>query len=78
MLVHTDWPTYGEDWSMRRADAEMTWVTGLIEEIRSARAQMHVPVGLKLDMVQLALDEAGRAAWARNEALIRALPGSRR
>jgi valyl-tRNA synthetase len=48
-------------------------VTGLIDEIRSARAQMHVPVGLKLEMVQLSLDEAGRGAWARNEALIKRL-----
>ncbi len=73
MLVHTDWPTYGaeliDDASMR----EMTWVTTLIDEIRSARAQMHVPVGLKLDMLQLALDDAGRGAWTRNEALIKRL-----
>jgi valyl-tRNA synthetase len=29
----------------------MTFVTGLIDDIRSARAQVHVPVGLKADLV---------------------------
>lgn len=48
----------------------MSWVISLIEEIRSARAQVHVPAGLKLPVVQLALDAAGREALARNEALI--------
>ena len=73
MLVHTDWPAYGEELVDAPAMREMTWAITLIEEIRSARAQMHVPVGLKLDMLQLALDDAGRTAWARNEALIRRL-----
>jgi valyl-tRNA synthetase len=73
MLVHTDWPAYGEDLVDAASMREMTWAISLIEDIRSARAQMHVPVGLKLDMLQLSLDDAGRTAWARNEALIRRL-----
>jgi valyl-tRNA synthetase len=73
MLVHTDWPSYGADLIDTAADREMNWVTTLIEEIRSARAQMHVPVGLKLDMLQINLDAAGRLAWSRNEALIKRL-----
>ena len=73
MLVHTDWPAYGEELVDAPAMREMTWAISLIEDIRSARAQMHVPVGLKLDMLQLSLDDAGRTAWARNEALIRRL-----
>jgi valyl-tRNA synthetase len=73
MLVHTDWPTYGAELIDAPALQEMTWVTTLIDEIRSARAQMHVPVGLKLDMLSLALDAAGQQAWARNEALIKRL-----
>ncbi|MDP3264122.1 MAG: valine--tRNA ligase [Tabrizicola sp.] len=72
-LVHTDWPGYGLDLIDAKADAEMNWVTTLIDEIRSARAQMHVPVGLKLDMVATTLDDAARAAWGRNEALIKRL-----
>ncbi len=73
MIAHADWPALGLDLVEPEADREMTWVTGLIEEIRSARAQMHVPVGLKLDMLALAMDGAARAAWARNETLIKRL-----
>ena len=67
------WPALGADMVDAAADAEMGWVTGLIDEIRSARAQMRVPVGLKLDLCVLSLDDAGRAALARNDALIRRL-----
>ena len=45
----------------------------LIDDIRSARAQMHVPVGLKLDMLCTAADPAARTAWSRNETLIKRL-----
>ena len=40
-------PTYGAELIDPAADREMNWVIALIEEIRSARAQMHVPVGLQ-------------------------------
>jgi len=74
MLVHADWPTYqASDLVDEKADREMNWVISLIEDIRSARAQMHVPAGLHLPMLRLELDEAGQAAWARNEALIKRL-----
>ena len=70
LLVHTDWPAY-PDLADKEAEAEMSFVTGLIDEIRSARAQVHVPVGLKCDLVATELSPAARAAWDRNEALIR-------
>jgi len=73
MLIHTDWPTYGPELIDAASDREMNWVTTLIDEIRSARAQMHVPAGLKLAMLQTALDGPGRAAWAANAALIQRL-----
>ncbi|NEY91301.1 valine--tRNA ligase [Tabrizicola oligotrophica] len=69
-LVHTDWPAFA-DLTDAAAATEMGFVTGLIDEIRSARAQVHVPVGLKCDLVATELSPAARAAWARNEALIR-------
>ncbi|OYU40477.1 MAG: valine--tRNA ligase [Pseudorhodobacter sp. PARRP1] len=71
LLVHTDWPTYGSDLINADAASEMTFVTTLIEEIRSARAQVHVPVGLKCDLVATELSPAARTAWQRNEALIK-------
>ena len=71
MLVHADWPAYSaDDLSDAAADREMTWVIGLIDAVRSARAQMRVPAGLQVPMVLRELDQAGREAWARNEALI--------
>ena len=55
------------------ADREMNWVIGLIDDIRSARQQMHVPAGLKIPMLVSGWDDAGKGAWARNEALIKKL-----
>ncbi|MFB2533149.1 valine--tRNA ligase [Paracoccus sp. p3-h83] len=73
MLVHGDWPTYGADLIDPVADAEMNWVINLIETIRSARAQMGVPVGLKLPMVQVTADDTARTAWTRNQPMIQRL-----
>ncbi len=74
MLVHADWPTYqAADLVDENADSEMNWVINLIDDIRSARAQMHVPAGLHLPMLRLDLDAAGQAAWDRNETLIKRL-----
>lgn len=70
MLIHADWPTYGAELIDPEADREMNWVIDLIETIRSSRAQMGVPVGLKLPMVLAEADDAARTAFARNEALI--------
>ncbi|HQY44834.1 MAG TPA: valine--tRNA ligase, partial [Paracoccaceae bacterium] len=70
MLVHGDWPLYGAELIDEKADREMNWVIRLIEDIRSARTQMRVPVGLKLPMILTALDDAGREALTRNRALI--------
>ncbi|KIN79018.1 valine--tRNA ligase [Sulfitobacter mediterraneus] len=74
MLVHADWPTYSTaDLLDADADRELNWVIGLIESIRSARQQMHVPAGLKVPMLVTDLDAAGQAAWDRNEVMIKRL-----
>jgi valyl-tRNA synthetase len=70
MLVHADWPTYTTDLIDADADREMNWVVALIEDIRSARAQMHVPAGLQVPLVVTGMDEAATTAWSRNETLI--------
>jgi valyl-tRNA synthetase len=70
MLVHADWPAYSTDLVDAEADREMNWVISVIENVRSARSQMHVPAGLKVPMLVSQLDEAGKGAWVRNEALI--------
>ena len=74
MLVHADWPTYtAADLVKPEADAEMNWVISVIENTRSARAQMHVPAGLYVDMLVSNIDAAGQAAWDANETLIKRL-----
>ncbi|WP_432817071.1 valine--tRNA ligase [Sulfitobacter sp. JB4-11] len=74
MLIHADWPTYTlADCLDEDADRELNWVITLIENIRSARAQMHVPAGLKVPMLMTDIDTQGQAAWERNEAMIKRL-----
>ena len=73
MLVHQDWPEMPESLIDAEADREMNWVISLIENIRSVRAEMHVPAGAKIPMLQLELDAAGQAALKGNDLLIRRL-----
>ena len=73
LLVHTDWPELPASLIDRDAEREMTFVTTLIDDIRSARAQVHVPVGLKADLVATSLTEEAHAAFQRNETLIKRL-----
>jgi valyl-tRNA synthetase len=73
LLVHTDWPTLPQTLIDPAAMQEMTFVTTLIDDIRSARAQVHVPVGLKADLIATSLSDAARQAFQRNEALIKRL-----
>jgi len=74
MVVHADWPTYtAADLIDTDADREMNWVISVIENTRSARAQMRVPAGLYVPMLVTEIDGNGQAAWDRNEALIKRL-----
>ena len=73
MLVHGDWPTYGDELIDADADREINWVISLIEAIRSARAQVNVPAGLQVPVLVTEIDAAGEQAWARNEAMIKRL-----
>ena len=73
MLVHGDWPELGPDLIDPDADRQMNWVIGLIEAVRSARAQMGVPAGAKLDLIVTEADAAARAALAANAPLIERL-----
>ena len=71
MLVHQEWPTYGAELVDEAAGRELNWVIQVIDNIRSARAQVHVPAGLKIPVILQDMDDAGRTAWAGNEALIK-------
>ncbi len=73
-LIHTDWPTYeAADLVNAAADREMNWVISLIEGIRSARAQMNVPAGLKIPVVQTDSDASSDTALHNNLAMIQKL-----
>ena len=73
LLTHQDWPEYGADLIDETADAEMSWVIQVIENIRSTRAQMNVPAGLYVPLIQTEADDAAKTAWAGNEALVKRL-----
>jgi valyl-tRNA synthetase len=70
LLCHADWPDYGSDMIDPAADAEMNWVIGLIEEIRSVRAQMHVPAGAKVTLLRLDASADQTTALERNQAMV--------
>ncbi|MDO5604343.1 MAG: valine--tRNA ligase [Paracoccus sp. (in: a-proteobacteria)] len=73
MLVHGDWPEPGADLIDEAADRQMNWVIALIENIRSARAQMGVPAGARLDLIVTGADAQARDALAANAPLIERL-----
>ena len=70
LLVHADWPEYGAELIDAEADAEMGWITGLIDEIRSVRAQMRVPAGARIPLIELSLSPAQAEALERNRPLV--------
>jgi valyl-tRNA synthetase len=70
-LIHADWPAYlATDLVDAQADNELNWVIRLIEAIRSARAQMHVPAGAYIPCVVKAFESKAKSAYERNQALI--------
>ena len=74
MLAHADWPTYtANELIDADADREMNWVIGLIDNVRSARAQVHVPAGAKVPVLVTGLDAKGQSAWDNNHVLIQRL-----
>ncbi|PJI92700.1 valyl-tRNA synthetase [Yoonia maricola] len=74
MLAHADWPTYtASELVDADADREMNWVIDLIDNVRSARAQVHVPAGAKVPLLVTGLDAKGQSAWDNNHVLIQRL-----
>ncbi|GLQ33878.1 valine--tRNA ligase [Amylibacter marinus] len=71
LLAHKDWPEYtAADLVDADANAEMSWVINLIEQVRSLRAEMRVNAGAKIPMVQLELDAAAKTALVNNQSMI--------
>ena len=71
LLVHQNWPNYTpSDLIEPDADQEMNWVISLIENIRSARQQMHVPAGFKIPLIFQEMSEAAQKTFERNSIMI--------
>jgi valyl-tRNA synthetase len=71
MLIHTAWPTYKTtDLVDSAAELEMNWVVGVIEQIRSVRAEMGVNAGAKIPLVILDLDDQAKTAFDNNAVMI--------
>ena len=62
MLIAAEWPSLRDDLIDEAADTDINWVIRLVSEIRSARSEMNVPPGAKLDAL---LIEGGDALAAR-------------
>jgi valyl-tRNA synthetase len=74
MLALTPWPEYLTDALVDpAAQAEMDWTISLIDGVRSARAQMNVPAGLKIDVLRIEADADAQRAEANNLPMIRRL-----
>ncbi len=71
LLVHQNWPNYNAlDLVDPEADQEMNWVISLIENIRSARQQMHVPAGLKIPLIYQEMTTEAEKTFERNSIMI--------
>ncbi|MEM9032863.1 MAG: valine--tRNA ligase, partial [Pseudomonadota bacterium] len=74
MLVHEAWPEHqASEIIDENSDAEINWVISMIEAVRSVRGEMNVPAALKVELLTLELDPAGRDAYQKNEDLIKRL-----
>ena len=71
LLVHQNWPNYTTtDLVEPEADQEMNWVISLIENIRSARQQMHVPAGSKIPLIYQEMTVGAQKTFERNSIMI--------
>ncbi|WP_386680438.1 valine--tRNA ligase [Loktanella sp. R86503] len=74
MLALTPWPEQlTGDLVDTQAQAEMDWTISLIDGVRSARAQMNVPAGLKIDVLRIEADSDAQKAQASNLPMIQRL-----
>jgi valyl-tRNA synthetase len=73
MLITAAWPDLPDAWIDAEADAEMAWLTALIDEIRSIRAETNVPPQARAPLVLVGANAQTRDRLARHHALIERL-----
>ncbi len=69
MLILAEWPA-DQGLIDPQADAEFDWVTRMVSEVRSIRAEMNVPAGARIPVVAI---DAGQTTCKRMEANAEAL-----
>jgi len=72
-LILASWPAFNEALIDPAASAELDWVIRLISDIRTARAEMNVPAGAKLDMLVVGASAATVTALATQDDVIKRL-----
>jgi len=73
LLISARWPQLPAEWIDAEADAEMAWLTGLIDEVRSIRAETNVPPQARAPLVLAGAGEAIRDRLGRHRTLIERL-----
>ncbi|HPF46088.1 MAG: valine--tRNA ligase [Alphaproteobacteria bacterium] len=63
-LILASWPDYNPKNIDEAASAEMNWLITLISDIRTARAEMNVPAGAKIDMLVSGANDVTLASLA--------------
>lgn len=70
LLLGAPWPTYEDKLEDESSTQEMEWLINVISEIRSVRADMNVPAGVKLALLVKGADESAKSNFARYEDII--------
>ncbi|MBT6035394.1 MAG: valine--tRNA ligase [Kordiimonadaceae bacterium] len=72
-LILAAWPTYNENNVDQAAADEMEWVISLISDIRTARSEMNVPAGAKINMLVSGSSHATNNAILRQNGVLQRL-----
>jgi valyl-tRNA synthetase len=70
LLITEPWPEYCQMPGADVAGDEMRWVIGLVEGVRSVRAEMNVPAGAKIPLLLTGADTTAAERLARNKDVI--------
>jgi valyl-tRNA synthetase len=70
MLITAAWPDLPQAWIDAGAEAEMSWLIGLVSEIRSIRSEMNVPPGARAPLMAVGAGEETQARLKRHRDLI--------
>ena len=74
LIMHQDWPEYNLKalWN-QEAHNEINWIISLVEEIRSVRAEMNVPAGLKISLQIFKVNPTEKKFLQANDIFIKQL-----